>query len=565
MTDSAPPPPESSPPVSAPPTARVKHATWPGLVWAIPVAAMLIVAYLGLQAFANQGFDVAVTFDSAGGAHVDDTKVIYKGVDVGEVRKIALNRDGRHVDLTLHLDKTLKPVLGEHSKFWLIGATPSLTDFNSLKAAVSGLTIGLSPVPGPRARHFIGLEHTPLVDPSTPGRTFWLDIGEMAAVHPGASVQYHGQDVGKVIALDPTGPQGFRAQIFIFAPYDAYLKAGSFFWNATPVQISLSGTGVTGQFSPSTVLNGGVAFDTPLVSLSTPPVPTGSHFTLYATEANAQQGPDGPPVLYSTIFHGAAGALQVGAPVLLSGARIGFVETVGLNFDPDSGVISNPVTFVIYPQRLHVPGVDQTAVQDWRVVADRALTGMIRHGYRVSVSQDPPLLGPRNLILVKTSVTGRGGLQTTETYPLVPAATGADAGSLTDKADAILTKLNAIPIAAIGDDVRQVTSRLKSLISSPKIDDSLDHLDKSLRSIDDITADVKPKIGPLIDKLNQTADDLQSAASAANGVMSGTGGRQDANLPAAIEQVTEAARAVKGLADYLQRHPEAVIKGKPKE
>ncbi len=553
-------------PVSAPPSARIKHAIWPGLVWAIPLAALFIVAYLGLQAFANQGFDVTVTFSSAGGAHVGDTKVVYKGIEVGEVSRISLNKDARHVDLKLHLDRTLKPALGAGSKFWLIGASPSFTDFSSLKAAVSGLSIGLLPAPGgPAARHFIGLDRAPLIDPSTPGRTFWLDIAQTAAVHPGAAVQYHGQDVGKVIELDPTGPKTFRAHIFIQAPYDAYLKAGSFFWTANPVQISLSGTGVTGQFSPSTALNGGVAFDTPLEGMAAPPVPSDSHFSLYVTEANAQQGPDGPPVLYSTVFHGAAGQLQVGAPVLLAGSRIGFVETVGLTFDPDSGRIDNPVTFVIYPQRLHMPGVDANAPQDWRALGDKAMNALVRRGYRINVAQDPPILGPHNLVLIKVAAAGRAGLTPTGAYPLVPAAAGADAGSLTDKADAILTKLNAVPIEAIGNDVRQVTSRLKTLMNSPKIDDSIDHLDQTLRSLDDMAADVKPRIGPLIDKLNTTADELQSAAGAANAVMSGTGGRQDANLPAAIEQVTEAARAVRGLADYLQRHPEAVLKGKPKE
>ncbi len=103
------------------------------------------------------------------------------------------------------------------------------------------------------------------------------------------------------------------------------------------------------------------------------------------------------------------------------------------------------------------------------------------------------------------------------------------------------------------------------MLNSPKIDDSIDHLDRTLQSVDDITAEVKPKIGPLIDKLNTTADQLQQTATAANGVMSGTGGPQDANLPAAIQQVTDAARAVRSLADYLERHPEAIIKGKVKE
>ncbi len=547
------------------PIARAKLAVWPGLVWAIPIAALILVAYLGLQALANQGFDVVVTFASAGGARPDDTKVIYKGVEVGHVVKVSLNKDARHVDLKLHLDNALKPVLKSGSVFWLVGANPSLSDLNSLKAAVSGLTIGLAPGPGTTVHRFTGLDEAPLIEPNTPGRSFWLDIGMLSTTRRGATIIYHGQEVGKVMDVTPTGPEAFKAHIFVRAPFDQYLKPSSYFWSTTPVQISLTGSGISGQFSPDTALSGGIAFDTPLDAMDEPPSLAATHYDLYASEANAQQGPDGTAIFYNTLFTGAAGQLQVGAPVLLKGARIGFVETVGLNFDPDTGVVTNPVTFAIYPQRLHMPGIDARIPQDWRSLSDRAMNVLIRHGYRIDVGQDPPIIGARNLYFEHGTAAGKASLQSASPYPLVPAVAGSDAGSLTDKANAILTKLNAVPIEAIGNDVRQITSRLKTVLNSPKIDDSIDHLDKTLQSVDDITAEVKPKIGPLIDKLNTTADQLQQTAAAANGVMSGTGGPQDANLPAAIQQVTDAARAVRSLADYLERHPEAIIKGKVKE
>ena len=47
--------------------ATEKHGRWPGLVWAVPLAALLIVGYLGLRAFAQRGVTVVVTFSSAAG------------------------------------------------------------------------------------------------------------------------------------------------------------------------------------------------------------------------------------------------------------------------------------------------------------------------------------------------------------------------------------------------------------------------------------------------------------------------------------------------------------------
>jgi len=79
------------------PQAVQKRGWWPGLVWAIPLAALLIVAYLGLQALSDRGVDVVVTFKASAGARVGDTKVVYQGLEAGRVTKLQINKDGRRV------------------------------------------------------------------------------------------------------------------------------------------------------------------------------------------------------------------------------------------------------------------------------------------------------------------------------------------------------------------------------------------------------------------------------------------------------------------------------------
>ena len=118
---------------------------------------------------------------------------------------------------------------------------------------------------------------------------------------------------------------------------------------------------------------------------------------------------------------------------------------------------------------------------------------------------------------------------------------------------------------AIGADVRQITAHLKTLTGSPQLTDSLAHLDSTLAQVDQVMAQVKPQVGPLVSKLNQAADQLNGTAAAAKGVLSGEGAPQDASLPGAIQQLTEAARSIRSLTDYLGRHPEALIKGKVKD
>ena len=55
---------------------------------------------------------------------------------------------------------------------------------------------------------------------------------------------------------------------------------------------------------------------------------------------------------------------------------------------------------------------------------------------------------------------------------------------------------------------------------------------------------------------------MQAVAASANAMVSGDGASQDASLPGTLHQLTDAARALRSLADYLSRHPEAIIRGK---
>jgi ABC-type transporter Mla subunit MlaD len=119
-----------------------------------------------------------------------------------------------------------------------------------------------------------------------------------------------------------------------------------------------------------------------------------------------------------------------------------------------------------------------------------------------------------------------------------------------------------VPLAEIGQNLRQLTGRLDALAGSPQLTDSLGHLHAALANLDQITADVRPQAGPLAAKLVQAADNLDQAAAAAKRALGGDGAAADASLPDTLQQVTAAARALRTLADDLDRHPEAVLKGK---
>ncbi|MEO5733170.1 MAG: hypothetical protein ABIN96_09530, partial [Rubrivivax sp.] len=148
--------------------------------------------------------------------------------------------------------------------------------------------------------------------------------------------------------------------------------------------------------------------------------------------------------------------------------------------------------------------------------------------------------------------------------------TGGSIDSLIAQVDQLLGKVNRIPLEAIGQDVRRLTQRLSTLAASPEIDSGLKHFERTLAQTDRLMAEVTPRVGPLVDKLKQAADELTSTVAAARSLLGGadadgSGGSSalvDANLPRTIEQLGSAARAIRTLADYLGRHPEALLRGR---
>ena len=109
-----------------------------------------------------------------------------------------------------------------------------------------------------------------------------------------------------------------------------------------------------------------------------------------------------------------------------------------------------------------------------------------------------------------------------------------------------------MPIEAIGGDLHHLTSHLNALISSPAMDENMGHLHDALAKIDLLVSDVQPQLGPLAKQLNQAVGQL----------LVDDGDAQSAALRQALKEITEAARSLHDLTDLLERHPEALLRGR---
>jgi len=526
------------------PQAGHRKTVWAGLIWALPLAALLIVGYLAVQWVAERGEIVTVTFARAGGARAGETKVMYQGVEAGHLIKIVPNKDGHRLDFKLRLVPEAKPGLNTNARFYLIGASPGL-DLSSLRAVVSGVAIGYAPGEGGTpTQTFEGLETAPSVLPGDHGTRYVLTARTLGSIHDGAVLLFHGQPVGKVSEVTLTGEAKFRLAVFVFQPYDSLIKAGDRFWKISPLRFSFAGGGVDANLAPaSTLFSGGIELDTAMANPESPQSRAETEFTLYASKSAAQQGLPGPTVPYAFAFASAAGDLEEGAAVTLLGFQVGEVESARLAYDEHTGKPFTRVTAALYPQQLDPAGLAAGSVSDWRSATDAKIRGLIRLGFRARLEQSPPMLGARSIALVQVKGAAADTLEYDGTNPRIPSAAGsASIDDITAQADQILAKINRMPIEQIGQNLKAVTAQLDQILSQ-----------------------VQPQIGPLVSKLNEAAGQVSSISLAVKQLLDGEGAAQDSSLPEAIRQLNEAARSIRSLADYIDRHPEALIRGKRPE
>jgi len=116
-------------------------------------------------------------------------------------------------------------------------------------------------------------------------------------------------------------------------------------------------------------------------------------------------------------------------------------------------------------------------------------------------------------------------------------------------------------LTAILANLQSVLKNIDRATSGPELGHALQSLDETLTRLDKVTHDIEPDIKSLIKSLRDTADSAQATLNTVQSLMGNTA-PSGTDLPRLMRELTEAARSVRGLADYLDRHPEALLRGR---
>lgn len=271
---------------------------------------------------------------------------------------------------------------------------------------------------------------------------------------------------------------------------------------------------------------------------------------------------------YVLYFDGDLSGLDEGAAVDFNGVQVGSVKDISIVYDYRNDSISVPVIIEIDRSCFN-----EINCKDCRT--NRTVHGMelqIRRGMRAQLKTESLVTGKLNVSLVYSKdspVVYRNdnpNIKLTE-LPTIP-------GSL----DTIAKKFSELPLEEIVDNLAVFSKSLADISESGRINQVLESINKLGKRMDNLPLEsIAQDIQSTTESLSQVmkAGELRKTLNNLNTLMQGTQELMDSiraqsnpfrkETVILMNQISETAESIRYLADYLQRHPEALIQGKRKD
>ncbi len=302
-------------------------------------------------------------------------------------------------------------------------------------------------------------------------------------------------------------------------------------------------------------------------------------------------------------FHGSVKGLSVGAPVLAGGVKIGTVKSITIEYNPKTLAFHVPVIIELQPDRI-------TLVKGQRMPIDDVLPRLIKRGLRAQLNMGSLITGQLIIELDYYPDTPVKLVGLNKEYPEIP--------TIPSTFQAIFDTLKGLPLEQALKSLISAVKTFEKILNSAEIPEMLktanlalidarrlindvdgrvgplaDGLDDTVAEYKKIATNVNQKVGPLMNNVDHTVKDARGllknidqkvetlAVKIAKGleasheameqarktltILQGRLGKDSPLLNQfenTLREFTEMARSIRSLANYLSRHPEALIQGK---
>jgi paraquat-inducible protein B len=319
------------------------------------------------------------------------------------------------------------------------------------------------------------------------------------------------------------------------------------------------------------ILVGGIAFQTPASIEQASLAEENTVFKLYADRALALKNPDVVAETYVLVFKDSVRGLSVGAPVDFRGIVVGEVTEINVEFDTQTNTFNTPVEVRFYPERLRSRMRKGSALpRDIIVDARERLNVMVEHGLRAQLRTGNLLTGQLYITLDFFPDASKAAVDWSTTPVEVPTVPGGFAelqASLTQIAKA----LEKVPFDEISADLRKAMNTLDATLKSAdklvkRVDQEvapdaravLKEARLMLQSTDQLVKrldqEVAPEVRTAIEGVRRTLDVAEHSLATDAPLQQG--------MRDTLRELSRAAQSLRLLADYLERHPDALVFGK---
>jgi paraquat-inducible protein B len=545
------------------------------MVWIVPLVVVVLGATILYKTLRDAGIPIVLTFETAEGLEAGKTSIRYKDVEIGLVDAIRVSDDATHVVLDATLIRRAEMYLVETTRFWVVRPRVTLQGITGLGTLLSGAYINFDPgTEGKPVREFKGLEVPPMLELGSDVRQYILHAEELGSISVGSPIIYRGFIVGEVLSYrmmdDDTAVE---IKFYVRDPHHEQVFTDSKFWDVSGMDVKAGADGLDIKIaSVESLMIGGIAFETPKQFSRGVPAKEHTIFLLHRrhSDINYYENLKRKIRFY---FDDSLRGLSEGAPIEYRGIKIGEVVDIAAEFDEETMEIRLPVTAEIEPERLTVLGADldlseKAAAERMSRFIELGIRGQLKSGSLISgalfidlvMEPDTPIRlksGPNPEIPEFPTIRSRGQQIMTSVQDVVA------------KLDHFMTKLNKLELEELVSSAAGAAEGIETLVKSEDLNGAVEsakelleatqpvmkEIEQLVAEADTGLAEIRSGILDILERAETTMADLNALLA--------EGSPTQTDLRAMLQEITGMARSLRTLTDYLERHPEALIKGKP--
>jgi paraquat-inducible protein B len=304
-------------------------------------------------------------------------------------------------------------------------------------------------------------------------------------------------------------------------------------------------------------------------------------------------------------FEGSVGGLNIGAPVVFRGVKIGSVTDVVLRFETEKLIFLIPVYIEIEPDKMKVVGpVPKTLGQNFKTLIDRGLrarlemqsivTGQLQvgldfypdkpakfaeFGVDAKTPEIPTIPTPMQELAKKIEKlpleeifeklqSAIGGIEKVVNSPEL-VATIRNLNLAVIDLKKLIGNVDS-NVAQLGPEVKGAVTDVRTLVQ--RVDEKIDPLAASVKETIEgygkVAKNVDERIDPLAASIEKTLEEVRVTLVQAKETLAAAEGAVEGDsylayeINTTLKELNSGVRSIRSLADYLKRHPDSVIWGK---